>query len=203
MDKNSMYFDGKNKESMLQFISSLCSMSYDKETRLYNDIHIIPADCGAFIVEWIQAPWDNSYGGSFKYVDEDQEVCTEVHLPDDTFEYIPSYNADSYLKDWLDENPGWKQNEFGHWYKEDEAQKSKDKLNQWLDENADWHEDEDGNWKKSDDKVTPGPIYVPFSKLKEYMADEDDKGHWVNENNDREDYKVWVKKNFGDIDSEK
>ena len=55
------------------------------------------------------------------------------------------------------------------------AKKPKDKLNQWLDENAGWHEDEERNWEKSyPDKVTPGPIYVPFSKIKEYMADDEE-----------------------------
>ena len=55
---NSMYFGKKELDAMYELIHFLNEQSYKSE--YYNDVHIFPADLGAFIVEWAQVPWDHS-----------------------------------------------------------------------------------------------------------------------------------------------
>ena len=92
---NRMYFSGPMFESgeMAKFIETLCAQAYckqDPDVALYNDIRIRPEDCGAFSVEWVQVPWDGAYGGSFQYVDEDEVVCFERKMPDNTYQRFAS-----------------------------------------------------------------------------------------------------------------
>lgn len=86
---NSQYF---NKEQvangeLIEFLNVLMKQCYGAGEN-YNDIHIYPADCEAFVIEWDNIPWDHSYGGQFKYVDEDQVVLKEYLMPDNTFGYF-------------------------------------------------------------------------------------------------------------------
>jgi len=111
---NSMYFGKKELEAMYELIRFLNEQSYKSE--YYNDVHIFPADLGAFVVEWAQVPWDHTYGGSFRYVDENQTVCTELKYPDDTFGYVE--DPGEALNEWLEENPGWTKDEWGYWHHE-------------------------------------------------------------------------------------
>lgn len=111
---NSMYFSEKEVDAMYALIRFLNEQSYKSE--YYNDIHIFPADLGAFIVEWAQNPWNHSYGGNFVYVDENQMVCTELKYPDGTFEYVG--DPEEALKEWLEEHPGWTKDDWGNWYHE-------------------------------------------------------------------------------------
>ena len=115
---NSVYFSKEDVGNglMAEFIATLCRHTYESEN-LMNDIHIKPADLGAFVVEWEQAPWDHDYGGKFEYVAEDQIICYDVELPDGTFIYTP--DKDEYLKEWLEENPGWEKDEWGRWRKKE------------------------------------------------------------------------------------
>lgn len=55
---NSQYFSAEDVKTGIfnNFIKLLTESCYDS-TDFYNDIHIIPADCGAFIIEWIQVSW--------------------------------------------------------------------------------------------------------------------------------------------------
>lgn len=57
--KNSQYFSAEDVKTGIfnNFIKLLTESCYDS-TDFYNDIHIIPADCGAFVVEWIQVGWE-------------------------------------------------------------------------------------------------------------------------------------------------
>ena len=116
---NSMYFDKNSRGRMISLLELLLDMSYDT-SGIYNDIHIKPEDCGAFSVEWEQLPWNSRYGGGFQYVDEDQEVCILLDYPDGHSDYVPVGDEKVYLDDWLDQNLGWKKNEFGRWVKEEE-----------------------------------------------------------------------------------
>lgn len=111
---NSMYFGKKELDAMYELVRFLNEQSYKSES--YNDIHIFPADLGAFIVEWAQVPWDHSYGGNFRYVDDNQTVCTELRYPDDTFGYVE--DPEEALKEWLEEHPGWTKDEWGYWHHE-------------------------------------------------------------------------------------
>ena len=114
-----MYFTKEDVEAglMTKLINYLCDYSYasgPREFSHYNDIHIKPEDCNAFIVEWEQTPWSHDYGGKFEYVDEDQEVCYDLDLPDGSSVYTP--DKEDYLKWWLDDNPGWEKDEYGRWH---------------------------------------------------------------------------------------
>ena len=68
---NSIYFNSyqfKNGE-MDKFIHNLNELSYCKSDQMIQ-VLIIPVDCGAYEVQFIQVPWDHSYGGNFKYYEE-------------------------------------------------------------------------------------------------------------------------------------
>ena len=68
---NSVYFSSdqfKNGE-MDKFIHHLNELSYGKSDQMIQ-VLIIPVDCGAYEVQFIQVPWDHSYGGKFKYDEE-------------------------------------------------------------------------------------------------------------------------------------
>ena len=111
---NSMYFEDL-KEAM-NFVEVLCKSSLSENSRLYNDIHIYPEEY-SFIVEWIQKPYDNSYGGRFKYIPEGGEIFVEYEFPDNHYGYY--MNEEDYedaLMEWLNKNPGWERNQYGHWY---------------------------------------------------------------------------------------
>lgn len=59
--KNSQYFSAEDVKTGIftNFIKLLTESCYDS-TDFYNDIHITPTDCGAFVVEWIQVGWEMS-----------------------------------------------------------------------------------------------------------------------------------------------
>lgn len=77
MEPNSMYFSAEMVKAgeMTKFIDQLNALSYGKGS-FYNDIHIKPEDAGAFVVEWVQVPWDHAYGGYFVFVGDDECVCS-------------------------------------------------------------------------------------------------------------------------------
>ena len=54
---------------MDKFIHNLNELSYGKSDQMIQ-VLIIPVDCGAYEVQFIQVPWDHSYGGNFKYDEE-------------------------------------------------------------------------------------------------------------------------------------
>ena len=151
-----MYFTKEDVEAglMTKLIDYLCQYSYQcwsRDFAHYNDIHIKPDDCDAFVVEWEQRPWSGEYGGKFEYVGEEQVVCNEVIYPDGTSGYSPCSQEDE-IEIWLEYHPGWEKDEYGHWHYSEPTddhrpQKPKDKMSQWLDENAGWHDSENG-WTK-------------------------------------------------------
>lgn len=109
---NSMYF--KHLEDALAMVKKLCELSLSEDD-LYSDIHIYENET-AFIVEWEQIPYDHAYGGTFKYVDEDEEVMLYRTFPDNHGEYFSSEEEfQEALTEWLKENPGWVRTQFGRW----------------------------------------------------------------------------------------
>lgn len=124
---NQQYFSAERVKSgaMSAFIQTLLTFAYDtddKDTATYNDVHVYPADCGAFMVEWAQEPWSREYGGSFQYVDEDQLVVLERSFPDGTYEYFGSEEEfTTALNNWLMEHPEYHQNQWGRWTTSDDA----------------------------------------------------------------------------------
>jgi len=72
---------------LTEFLNLLMKQSYGQGDD-YNDIHIVPADFGSFMLEWIQNPWDKSYGGAFVYrtneeIEEYEIRKEEVNTPTD------------------------------------------------------------------------------------------------------------------------
>lgn len=111
---NSMYF--RDKSSAIEFIDMLLK---DNNDDLYNDIHTYLEE-GAVIVEWAQVPYSHDYGGTFQFVDEEQEVMLFKEFPDRHYEYFS--NEEEYeeaLKEWLVNNPQWKKNQWGMWIEEE------------------------------------------------------------------------------------
>ena len=139
MGINQQYFSKEQieKKEHYKLLDVLISESYGAGT-YYNDIRIKPEDCGAFIIEWAQENWNDDYGtnGKFVYIESDQEVVTEYRLPDDS--YISFRNQDEYseyLKEWLEENPGWEKTQYGTWTNVIENQKFLDELNKSKEDN--------------------------------------------------------------------
>lgn len=86
---NTQYFDSKQIEAgeLDAFVKILMSAAYGKG-KYYNDIHIVPTDLGAFIVEWLQVPWDHSSGGRFASIDEDEVIMKEYKMPDGSYQFF-------------------------------------------------------------------------------------------------------------------
>ena len=127
---NSQFFDKKQIEQgqMTKLLDYLMSEAYDKGD-YYNDIHIKPCDCEAFIVEWVQVPWSHEFGGSFQYINDDQVVLTEYKLPDGSYVDLASDDDfKDYLDSWLEENPGWVKTQYGTWTNEIENKKFLEEL---------------------------------------------------------------------------
>ena len=125
-DCNSMYFE--NLDEAISFIEHLHQISKNSN-RVFNDIHTYIEESGV-IVEWVQVPYDHTYGGQFKYVDEDQYIMTEYRFPDNHYEYLN--DVDEYkerLNDWLEENPGWELTSYGTWTNIIENEKFEETLN--------------------------------------------------------------------------
>ena len=98
-----------------------------KSKDYYNEIHIT-TDGYCTIVEWEDVPYDKGWGGTFQYIDESHVVMKEVMFPDNHSEYLFDEEEQEAIDEWLKENPGWKQNEFGIWYNEVECQQLKEEL---------------------------------------------------------------------------
>lgn len=127
---NSQYFSDKQIEQgqMTRLLDYLMSEAYDKGD-YYNDIHIRPCDCGTFVVEWIQIPWNHDFGGSFQYVGQDQVVLTEYRLPDDShIDLVDDDDFEDYLENWLKEHPGWVRTQYGTWVNKIENEKFLEEL---------------------------------------------------------------------------
>lgn len=113
---NSMSFSPEDMKAGLhkELIDYLVNYHLNQDDR-FNDIHLT-TDGFCLIVEWEQVPYDHSYGGSFRYVDEDSDVMRRVDLPDGSWEYIyEDDDPNQYLHDWLVEHPGWTKDDYGHW----------------------------------------------------------------------------------------
>lgn len=117
---NSMSFSREAmKEGLhLELIKYLVNYHLNNDYH-FNDVHIT-TDGETLIVEWEQVPYDHSFGGSFQYVEEDCLVMRDLDLPDGGNTFIPQDDdPEEYLKEWLEEHPGWKRSAYGHWVFED------------------------------------------------------------------------------------
>lgn len=102
-----------------EFLDVLLKQCYGK-SNCFNDIHIKPEDCGAFVIEWEEIPWDGKWGGHWQYInDDDEEVVMKYYdFPDNHSELFETKEQyEEALKEWLEEHKDeeWEQNEFGRW----------------------------------------------------------------------------------------
>ena len=117
MKPNSMSFIPKEVEQGL--LNKLIDyfLLYNKTSNdHYIDFHVT-TDGYCMIVEWVDLPYSHEWGGSFQYVDEEEQVIHEIHLPDGTYmrssadwedkeiieEFLknnPNYEYDPFAKEW-------------------------------------------------------------------------------------------------------
>lgn len=111
----------------LEFLNTL--LNYNKVSKdHYNDIHLT-TDGYCTIIEWETIPYNHEYGGSFKYVGEDEVIMLERHFPDNHTELC--YDEEDYkerLDEFLKENPGWVKTSCGTWTNEIENEKFRKQL---------------------------------------------------------------------------
>ena len=116
MEYNQMAFTIENMEQGLHvdLLNYLINYHKNGDDR-FNDIHIT-SDGECLIIEWTLVPYDRSYGGGFKFVDDDCMVVREQLMPDHSYEYFPATISEKdALREWLNVHPGWRLNEFGIW----------------------------------------------------------------------------------------
>ena len=114
---NSQYFSKEQIKAgeMQKLLDFLMAEAYGAGDH-YNDIHIKPEDCGAFVVEWAQVPWSHDWGGQFVLLKEGQVIMTEYIFPDNHTELC--YDEEDFnerLEEFLKENPGWEKTSYGTW----------------------------------------------------------------------------------------
>jgi hypothetical protein len=139
---NSQYFSEEQVKAgeMDAFLKALRAQDYGKGG-YYNDVHIKPADCGAYSVDWAQLRWEGDDDKGFEYIDSEHVLMLEKEMPDGTFEQF--FNEEDYemvLKDWLEDQEKngliWKKNEYGHWYEEGEQKRWQEMLDKQHDKGA-------------------------------------------------------------------
>lgn len=105
---NKVYFSKEQIKAgeLDKFLHLLIEQSYGKGDD-YNDIHIVPTDLGAVVLEWETSPWSKEYGGHWQYIqDDDDEVVAKWYtFPDNHKELLESKEVyEELLADWLEEN---------------------------------------------------------------------------------------------------
>ena len=116
---------------MYKFITAFLNtlLNYNKVSKThYNDIHLT-TDGYCTIIEWETIPYNHEYGGSFKYVGEDEVIMLERRFPDNHTELC--YDEEDYkerLDEFLKENPGWVKTHYGTWTNEIENEKFRKQL---------------------------------------------------------------------------
>lgn len=123
---NSQYFSKEQVAAgeLNEFLEVLLKQCYGKGTT-FNDIHIKPGDCGAFIIEWETSPWSGEWGGHWQYIRDDDEeaVMKYYYFPDEHCELFETEEEyEEALKTWLEEHKDeeWDKNEYGRWYSKKE-----------------------------------------------------------------------------------
>lgn len=117
-DYNSQAFTPEEVEKglHLKLLNTLLDYNINSQ-EYYNDIHIT-SDGYCVIIEWVTNSFE--YGGSeYKLLGEDDAIYTRVDFPDSSYDYVPSDEKDIALQEWVNNNPNWKQNNYGTWYYDD------------------------------------------------------------------------------------
>lgn len=102
------------KEHLNRFLETLLAYNIDFENDSYNDIHIYQEEC-LVIVEWTTIPYSGEWGGTFKFVNEDETIMREVNFPDGHYEFVFPEEVDETLKKWYEKHPEWVKTDYGIW----------------------------------------------------------------------------------------
>lgn len=92
------------------------------------DIHIT-SDGYCIIMEWISKCDEDT--ASFRFVDSDQQIVTEVLMPDNSYEYLFEYDnrtADDLINEFVKKHPEYKQTQYGTWYDASYEEKLKEEI---------------------------------------------------------------------------
>lgn len=114
---NTMTFSQKEVETGLHkpLLDYLIQYYSANAEDTFNDIHIT-SDGECLIIQWVQVPYDRSYGGEFQYIEEDECIMREVILPDNSSTHIyADEDPEEIINLWLQENPGWERGPYGGW----------------------------------------------------------------------------------------
>lgn len=85
----------------------------------YTNINIVN-DGYCTIVQYCEVFFEDK-SSCFEFVNYDEHVAKVLDLPDNsTVLCWDEDDAKEMLDEWLKDNPGWKKNEWGHWYNEAE-----------------------------------------------------------------------------------
>lgn len=104
----------------IKFLQALLDIS-EKLDNSHFEFHIT-TDGYCTIIEWadVNPEYEDDY---WKFVDYEHEVMYKVEFPDNHYEYVfDEEEGKELLDEWLKENPGWKKNDYGHWYNEKEQE---------------------------------------------------------------------------------
>ena len=107
-----------------EFVSKL--LDIDNEDTFF-DIHVYMEE-GLVVLEYVQVPYDGSYGGKFEYVDSDSEIVTNKYLPDGTWIQVHSESEyEEELVKFLRSHPNYVMNDWGQWTLEENFDDDNDK----------------------------------------------------------------------------
>jgi len=125
MDRNynRQEFRKDNEEQVKQFYDFLNILMISNDNN-YNDLHIYQDDFD-YVIEWVQNNWTDEYGSNayWKLLSCEDEIFTTIDLPDGSYQWIPKGTEDEFLKEWLEENPGWTKTDYGTWINKEENDK--------------------------------------------------------------------------------
>ena len=125
---NRMVFDTSDESESALFTNFLNALlEYNRTSRYdYNDIHISQEE-SLIVLEWVQIPFDGEWGGKFEFVDDDQQVVTEVTFPDGSYDYAFNQEEKNTMLDkWFKEHPQWKRSPYRGWYENTEEVEAED-----------------------------------------------------------------------------
>ena len=91
---NSIYFDSRKYAD--KFIEFLLDYNHDVTNDDYFEIHIYQEETG-IIVEFEKVPHNREWGGRFAYLEEGDEIFTEIRLPDGSYQMVRKGTEEEYL----------------------------------------------------------------------------------------------------------
>ena len=111
---NSIAFDFSNEEEKKYYYKILEDfIEFSRASNdTYIDIHTKHEDVNIVVLDFVQLPYDKSYGGQFTYVDEDHMVMKQVMLPDNSYEYaIDEEHEKAIIENWEKEHNEYSEEE--------------------------------------------------------------------------------------------